>query len=79
LFAADADYGKAAWIADRILVGVRALSRKVASEELSVTVSIGVAFHEPGQTLEQVVNAAHERLHQAKHQGRNRIVYAASA
>jgi diguanylate cyclase (GGDEF)-like protein len=78
VFLADADYGKAAWIAKRILVDVRALSRNVAGEELSVTVSIGVAFHEPGQTLEQVVNAAHERLHQAKQQGRNRIVYAGS-
>jgi diguanylate cyclase len=79
VFLADADYGKAAWIANRILVGVRTLSRKVAGEELSVTVSIGIAFHESGQTLEYVVNAAHERMHQAKQQGRNCAIYAVSA
>jgi diguanylate cyclase (GGDEF)-like protein len=75
VFLADADYGKASWVAHGILLDVRGISRKVARSELSLTVSIGVAFHEPGQTLEQLVNAADECLYRAKNQGRDRIVY----
>lgn len=78
LFLPDADYGQAAWMANRILTDARKVSRRIDDQEISVTVSIGVSFHHPGQALEQVVNAADECLYQAKNQGRNCIVYAPS-
>ncbi len=79
VFLADADYGQAAWVANRILAGCRAVKRSVGDREVSVTVSIGVAFHVPGQTLEQLVDSADQYLFQAKNQGRDRIVYGPSA
>ncbi|CAN7244966.1 GGDEF domain-containing protein [Phyllobacterium sp. LjRoot231] len=66
VFLADADYGKAAWVAHGILLDMRGISPKVGPKELSLTVSIGVSFHEPGQTLEELVNAADECLYRAK-------------
>jgi diguanylate cyclase (GGDEF)-like protein len=79
VFLADADYGKAAWVAHAILQDVRGISRKIGREELSVTVSIGVSFHQPGQSLEQLVNAADTCLYRAKNQGRDRIIYEMAA
>src|SRR5438105_11340764 len=49
-------------------------SRQVARDELSVTVSIGVA--EPARTnqeVEQVIQAADKALYRAKQAGRNRV------
>ena len=49
-------------------------SRQIASGELSVTVSIGVA--EPARTnqkVEQVIHAADKALYRAKQAGRNRV------
>ncbi|ATU93187.1 GGDEF domain-containing protein [Phyllobacterium zundukense] len=76
IFLTDADYGKAAWMAEKLLMGARGISRKVNGQELFVTVSIGVSFHEPGQTLEHLLAAADECLLQAKDQGRDRVVFA---
>jgi len=42
--------------------------------ELSVTVSLGVAWHKPG-SLQCFINKADVALYQAKESGRNRIVY----
>jgi diguanylate cyclase (GGDEF)-like protein len=41
--------------------------------ELGVTVSIGVAEHAPGETLEQLLRRADAALYQAKHRGRDRV------
>ncbi len=50
------------------------------SEELSVTVSIGVAEPSPGvQQVEQVVQMADKALYRAKRAGRNRVEMAAPA
>ena len=49
-------------------------SRQIAKDELSVTVSIGVA--EPARTnqeVEQVIQAADKALYRAKQAGRNRV------
>ncbi|MCF7985152.1 MAG: diguanylate cyclase, partial [Thiohalocapsa sp.] len=40
---------------------------------LSVTVSIGVAEHRQGETLESVIRRADECLYRAKDLGRNRV------
>lgn len=79
VFLADADYGQAAWVANRILAGCRAVTRRAGERDVSVTVSIGVAFHTSGQTLEQLVDSADQCLFQAKEQGRDRIVYGPSS
>lgn len=78
VFLADADFGQASWVANRILNDVSTISRKVGDQQVSVTVSIGVSFHTPGQTLEDIVNIADQCLYKAKSQGRNRIVYGPS-
>lgn len=75
IFLADADYGQAMWVANRILTSCRAVTRRAGDQDVSVTVSIGVAFHVPGQTLEQLVDSADQCLYQAKNQGRDRIVF----
>jgi diguanylate cyclase (GGDEF)-like protein len=40
---------------------------------IKVTASIGVAWYQPGETLEQVLSRADTAMYQAKHLGRNRI------
>ncbi|EJN05642.1 GGDEF domain-containing protein [Phyllobacterium sp. YR531] len=75
VFLADADYGQAAWVANRILAGCRAVTRRAGDRDVSITVSIGVAFHAPGQKLEQLVDSADQCLYLAKNQGRDRIIF----
>jgi diguanylate cyclase (GGDEF)-like protein len=43
------------------------------AKTVSVTISIGVASKQPGQTFEQTIKAADEALYRAKEQGRNRV------
>ncbi|QND54521.1 GGDEF domain-containing protein (plasmid) [Phyllobacterium sp. 628] len=74
-----ADVGKAEWIAHRILVGTRGIAEQLRVDGLAVTVSIGVAIHEPDQTLDEALMAADHCLYSAKYQGRNRVVLAESA
>jgi diguanylate cyclase (GGDEF)-like protein len=76
IFLTDADFGQAAWMAEKILLGARGISRNIHDQELSMTVSIGVSFHEPGQTLEHLLGTAEDRLLRAKELGRNRVVFA---
>lgn len=42
-------------------------------KKLNVTISIGVAGHQPGETYEQLIARADQTLYQAKESGRNRV------
>ncbi|MFP5409467.1 MAG: GGDEF domain-containing protein [Gammaproteobacteria bacterium] len=62
-------------IAERIRLGVEALRVESGGTEISVTLSIGVAeYPTDGSGLDTVFNRADERLYDAKHAGRNRVV-----
>lgn len=78
VFLKDADYSRANWLAQKILVGVRSISDKLHISDLDITVSVGIAIHESGQSLESALIAADRCLYAAKNQGRNRIVHAGS-
>lgn len=76
IFLNEADLGKADWLSRKILTGVRDISQHLRIGDLDVTVSVGIAIHEPGQSLEAALIAADQCLYAAKTQGRNRIVHA---
>jgi len=78
VFLKDADFGRADWLSQKILTGVRNISHLLQIKDLEVTVSVGIAIHEPGQSLETALIAADTCLYAAKNQGRNRIVHATS-
>lgn len=51
------------------------LEKKGQTERLeTITVSIGVAQHRPGETLEDFINRADQALYFAKNEGRNRVI-----
>ncbi|HRX37791.1 MAG: GGDEF domain-containing protein [Parvularculaceae bacterium] len=67
----------AAMLADRIrgVVQSRRLKKRRTNEDLGViTVSMGVAKYEPGDTPETLVERADQRLYAAKNNGRNQVV-----
>jgi diguanylate cyclase len=50
------------------------LERKGKTEKLeTITVSIGAAQYQPGESLENFVNRADQALYSAKNAGRNRV------
>lgn len=79
VFLKDADFGRADWLSQKILTGVRNISQQLQIRDLEVTVSVGIAIHEPGQSLDSALVAADACLYAAKNQGRNRIVHAISS
>lgn len=67
----------AARLADTIRTTIqsRRLKKRRTNEDLGlVTVSMGVATFEPGDTPETLIERADERLYEAKRTGRNRVV-----
>lgn len=67
----------AAMLADRIRTSIqsRRLKKRRTNEDLGViTVSMGVATYEPGDTVESLIERADQRLYEAKNTGRNRVV-----
>jgi diguanylate cyclase (GGDEF)-like protein len=48
-------------------------------EKIAVTVSVGVALHHEASTLSGLIDRADQHLYQAKHDGRDRVVYASNA
>jgi diguanylate cyclase (GGDEF)-like protein len=44
-------------------------------EQISITISIGIAQYKPGDSIESWINTADERMYQAKRLGRNRVEY----
>lgn len=65
--------------AERLRVAIQDRIIEIPCSTLSVTVSIGVAEHVCGQTVDQVLKQADIALYAAKTGGRNRVVAAHSA
>lgn len=61
-------------VAERLRAVIEATPCATAQGAIPMTVSIGVAYHEPAGTLEQTLQRADERLYIAKQTGRNRVV-----
>lgn len=61
---------------ERIRKGVEARCANVADVAVALTVSIGVAEHNPGDTPETLIRRADKALYAAKHAGRNRVMAA---
>jgi diguanylate cyclase (GGDEF)-like protein len=60
-------------IAERIRAGIEEDGSALGLPGLRLTVSIGVALHEAGETLDACIRAADLRLYEAKAAGRNRV------
>lgn len=68
----DSDEDEATMIAERIRTMLQASLSSTIS--IPITISIGVAQYQAGETLETFVSRADQALYQAKEQGRNRVV-----
>ena len=66
----------AALVAERVRAVVAAASIVGLPAERRVTVSIGVAQHRPGESIEATLQRADAALYKAKDQGRNRVICA---
>lgn len=61
-------------VANRLRVSIEQYAFKTeAGVETKVTVSLGVAQWQEGETLEMVIDRADRALYRAKHEGRNRV------
>jgi len=76
----DTDIGTASAVADRFRQRVAAepFSIREGTEEITVTISVGVAALMAGDTPERLLKRADEALYSAKRDGRNRVVLAAA-
>ncbi len=45
-------------------------------ERFSITISVGIAFHQQKESLQQLIQRADEKLYQAKESGRNKVCVA---
>lgn len=59
--------------AERLCRAVAHLPQQARPIPAAVTVSVGIAWHRPGLTMEQTLGRADQALYQAKHLGRNRV------
>lgn len=60
-------------IAERLRSRIEAYPWADLDPRLTVTLSLGLAAHVPGQSAEETVKAADRKLYEAKNQGRNRV------
>jgi diguanylate cyclase (GGDEF)-like protein len=60
-------------LAERIRRGVEEMDLSFLSKNLTLTVSIGIAFYQEGATMESMMREADKKLYQAKNEGRNRV------
>lgn len=58
-------------VAEKIRAGIR--ERRFVDGKVSVTASLGVVAHQPGDTLEQTLSRADRAMYTAKTEGRNRV------
>lgn len=71
----DRSMDQAAHIAEKIRSDIEASSVDIEGENVSFTVSIGVAtIHEHSPAVEEVISDARSAMRHAKQQGRNRVV-----
>lgn len=70
---ADPDIDLARHSLERILAAVRGMHVPVANTSLTLTVSLGLAVHKPGEALSLTLNRADIALYDAKQAGRNRV------
>lgn len=60
---------------ERIRSKVEKIRIRTESEEVSLTVSIGVTFYEKGESADKIISEADMALYEAKNSGRNRVVW----
>ena len=68
-------YGEFATMLENLRKRVEENELIVGDKKIKFTVSIGAAAFEKGMTFETLVNAADDRLYNAKNSGRNKVVY----
>ncbi|MFO1328320.1 MAG: diguanylate cyclase [Rubrivivax sp.] len=77
LLMADARSALARGGADRVRSGIGGVAIALPGGELRVSLSVGLAEHHAGETVEQTLDRAERALAEAKEQGRDRLVVAA--
>ena len=60
-------------VMDRLVGAVRALAIDVGADVLRLTVSIGMAYHQLGETFSETLSRADQALYLAKQDGRDRV------
>jgi diguanylate cyclase (GGDEF)-like protein len=73
------DAKSAALVAERLRVALEQERFDALPQGQHVTVSMGIAEHEPGDTAEQTISRADAALYEAKNLGRNRVLCAPEA
>jgi len=68
--------GEAQQVADRLRVAVQALAEVEGCRDLGLSITMGVAELQPGETIEQALMRADQALYDGKQAGRNRVVLA---
>jgi diguanylate cyclase (GGDEF)-like protein len=69
----DASLDAARVLGEKIRTQTQASTIEYERSRLVITVSIGIACLQPGETLEELLGRADQALYTAKHTGRNRI------
>lgn len=71
----DMSYDEFAKLLEDIRQQVENNELLIENAKIKFTISIGAAIYEKGDTTEQLVNLADDRLYKAKETGRNKVVY----
>ena len=73
IFIGDPDLQTARRVLERLLASIRDMRVPAGDDSLSLTVSVGVAQHKPGEALALTLNRADIALYDAKESGRNSL------
>lgn len=74
--APETDRDQSLSLAERLRATIESTCFSTEVDELRVTVSIGIALWQAGDTIEKVIARADEALYRAKHKGRNQVCIA---